>query len=207
MSSLSHDDVFALRLELSDQYLDENVIIKELKLILLENGFNNEDSVNQFLVEFYQKFGFNIELETVQSININPIQPPSQSTQILNNFINSVYIQNNTPELNNYNNNISEILENLNQIINLVNNSVGPPPMDDVKVTLKDESRIKKYKLSENKEEKCSICMSSLEKENHVWELPCGHIFHQDCISKWLKEYNYKCPICRQETGESKFDV
>ena len=49
--------------------------------------------------------------------------------------------------------------------------------------------------------------MSPLQKENDIWELPCGHIFHQDCIGKWLKEYNYKCPICRKETGEGKFDV
>ena len=151
MSSLSHDDVFALRLELSDEYLDENIIIKELKLILLQNGFENEEDVNQFLVEFYQKFGFDISLETIQSISINPIQPPP-AFQFLNSIINNVYIQNNQPAVNN--NNISDMLESFNQIINLVNNSVGPPPMDDVKVTLKDESTIKKYKLTEDKEDK-----------------------------------------------------
>ena len=91
MSTLSHDDVFALRLELSDEYFDENVIIRELKLILLQNGFENEEAVNTFLVEFYQKFGINISLETIQSVNINPIPPPP-SVQMLNSLINNLFI-------------------------------------------------------------------------------------------------------------------
>lgn len=204
MSTLSHDDVFALRLELSDEYFDENVIIRELKLILLQNGFENEEAVNTFLVEFYQKFGIDISLETIQSVNINPIPPPP-SVQMLNSLINNVYTQNNSPN-NPVTFNITNMFNFINQMID--NEMQLPQPnLEDVKVTLKDESKIKKYKLEDKKEEKCSVCMSGLEKGNDVWELPCGHIFHQDCIKTWLKEYNYKCPICRKETGEGKIDV
>ena len=63
MSSLSFDDLFALRIELSDEFQDENIIIKELKMILLRNGFNNMDEVNNYLVEFYNNFGINISLK------------------------------------------------------------------------------------------------------------------------------------------------
>ena len=207
MSTLSHDDVFALRLELIDEYLDENKIIKELKLILLQNGFENEEIVNQFLVDFYKNFGLDISLETITSININPIQQQPPSVQMLNSLINNMYIQSNPSSFPNEINNISDMLNGFNQIINLIHNTAPPVEMNDVKVVLKDESKIKKYKLDCKLDSKCSFCMNCLDKDEDVWELPCGHIFHQDCIKKWLKEYSYKCPICRKETGEGHIDI
>ena len=32
--------------------------------------------------------------------------------------------------------------------------------------------------------------------------LPCKHYFHSNCIKEWLKNYNYKCPICQNPCGE-----
>jgi hypothetical protein len=87
----------------------------------------------------------------------------------------------------------------------------GPmgPILQDVVSTL-DESekdKLKVYKLSEKKEEKCSVCMTDMNTDEQVCELPCGHTFHDDCIQPWLKEYNYKCPICRKEVGKPKHNV
>ena len=31
--------------------------------------------------------------------------------------------------------------------------------------------------------------------------------FHTDCVTHWLKEYNYKCPICREECGQAKYHI
>jgi hypothetical protein len=39
----------------------------------------------------------------------------------------------------------------------------------------------------------CSIC---LDVAKSVRELPCGHQFHDACISEWEK-YNLTCPNCR----------
>lgn len=61
-----------------------------------------------------------------------------------------------------------------------------------------DLSKIKEYKitdLGENTE--CTICMESLLKDQIVKELNCRHVFHSDCIGRWLVNYNDKCPICR----------
>ena len=43
--------------------------------------------------------------------------------------------------------------------------------------------------------EECCICMDT--DNNSEWSiLPCGHKFHGQCISQWLRS-NQTCPICR----------
>ena len=37
--------------------------------------------------------------------------------------------------------------------------------------------------------------------------IKCNHIFHPECIDKWLCEHSYKCPICREPAGEYKADI
>ena len=83
------------------------------------------------------------------------------------------------------------------------------PAMEDVRTTLDDEDsdNIKKVTLENKLEQNCIICMSSMDKEQEVAELPCEHFFHSDCIGPWLKEYNYKCPICRKEVGKAKYNL
>uniref|UniRef100_A0A7N0VMX2 RING-type E3 ubiquitin transferase n=1 Tax=Kalanchoe fedtschenkoi TaxID=63787 RepID=A0A7N0VMX2_KALFE len=45
----------------------------------------------------------------------------------------------------------------------------------------------------------CSVCLSSLEDEEVVRQLPnCSHAFHVECIDKWF-EFNSSCPLCRTE--------
>lgn len=42
----------------------------------------------------------------------------------------------------------------------------------------------------------CSICFNNI-KSYHNGILPCGHMFHSDCILKWI-ERSSTCPLCRQ---------
>ena len=45
----------------------------------------------------------------------------------------------------------------------------------------------------------CAVCLSMLEKEEMARLLPnCKHIFHAECIDKWLSSHS-TCPICRTE--------
>ena len=44
----------------------------------------------------------------------------------------------------------------------------------------------------------CIICMENFEENEKVKQLYCGHIFHGDCIDKWL-EKEKKCPFCKAE--------
>lgn len=44
----------------------------------------------------------------------------------------------------------------------------------------------------------CSICLTELEKEDEVSQLSrCTHVFHMDCIEKWIQRDHFTCPICR----------
>ena len=55
---------------------------------------------------------------------------------------------------------------------------------------------IKKY--SKNKEKKCSICLLKYQKPDILKEFPCNHIYHKNCILKWLNNSNI-CPLCKYE--------
>ena len=113
-----------------------------------------------------------------------------------------------------YNHNLSPI--NINNLIgNLLNlSNIGSLQFNnhttqDVISTLdeSDNDKLNIYTLTENKEDNCSVCMSELNIDEHVCELPCKHTFHNDCIQPWLQQYNYKCPICREEVGKPKHHI
>nr|XP_027069731.1 E3 ubiquitin-protein ligase RNF38-like [Coffea arabica] len=44
----------------------------------------------------------------------------------------------------------------------------------------------------------CPICLEDLVLGSEVTRLHCYHVFHGDCIRKWLQE-SHMCPLCRSE--------
>ncbi|KAL0408672.1 UNVERIFIED_CONTAM: E3 ubiquitin-protein ligase [Sesamum radiatum] len=44
----------------------------------------------------------------------------------------------------------------------------------------------------------CCICMEEFEEGCDGVCMPCSHVFHGDCIKKWLSTSHY-CPLCRFE--------
>ncbi|GAA0176208.1 ubiquitin-protein ligase [Lithospermum erythrorhizon] len=42
----------------------------------------------------------------------------------------------------------------------------------------------------------CGVCQNSLNPGQVVKQMPCMHLFHNDCILRWLQERN-SCPVCR----------
>jgi len=67
----------------------------------------------------------------------------------------------------------------------------------------KQQAKDDESKSDEKEEEdKCAICWSEFEEDEDVRRLPCIHLFHIECVDKWLK-MNKSCPICRQDIIKS----
>jgi E3 ubiquitin-protein ligase RNF115/126 len=47
----------------------------------------------------------------------------------------------------------------------------------------------------------CSVCMAEKTEEDigtEVYQLKCGHKFHQNCLVPWMKDHD-SCPNCRKK--------
>ena len=74
----------------------------------------------------------------------------------------------------------------------------------------KNEEEEKKKNKSKTKHKKpsspkvnlgidCSICMEDVGNKG-VYNLSCGHLFHQGCLNEWLLN-NDTCPMCREKVN------
>ncbi|EER19102.1 conserved hypothetical protein, partial [Perkinsus marinus ATCC 50983] len=44
----------------------------------------------------------------------------------------------------------------------------------------------------------CSVCLSSYQTDDVVTVLKCGHLFHDECVRKWIALAHVPaCPLCR----------
>ncbi|XP_050204652.1 E3 ubiquitin-protein ligase RHA2B-like [Mercurialis annua] len=44
----------------------------------------------------------------------------------------------------------------------------------------------------------CAVCLSEFGDGDYVRKLvKCKHVFHRDCVDKWLQQYLATCPLCR----------
>ena len=41
----------------------------------------------------------------------------------------------------------------------------------------------------------CSICLGEYEDGEKLVQLPCGHIYHEDCVGSWTTNHT-RCPLC-----------
>jgi hypothetical protein len=55
---------------------------------------------------------------------------------------------------------------------------------------------------SSNPSKSCNICLEDFKRAEKLLQVKsCKHVFHTDCIEKWLKE-NRTCPVCRATIGD-----
>lgn len=58
--------------------------------------------------------------------------------------------------------------------------------------------RSRRVNNGEEVDESCSICLAEFDKEDVVSKVSkCGHIFHMECIERWINSDHFTCPLCR----------
>ncbi|KAK9276915.1 hypothetical protein L1049_006453 [Liquidambar formosana] len=43
----------------------------------------------------------------------------------------------------------------------------------------------------------CAVCLCKIEEGEEMRELRCDHLFHRDCLDRWLGHRHATCPLCR----------
>lgn len=66
----------------------------------------------------------------------------------------------------------------------------GQPPASKASI-----DAMPSVKIAESGRE-CPICLEQFEVDGDAKEMPCKHLFHGDCVDKWLKIHG-SCPVCR----------
>jgi E3 ubiquitin-protein ligase RNF115/126 len=49
----------------------------------------------------------------------------------------------------------------------------------------------------------CTVCCDAITMGTKGMFMPCGHVYHPDCLTPWL-EKNNTCPVCRFELPTEK---
>lgn len=131
-------------------------------------------------------------------------------------FLNNINVNDNRDNfrLNNRNRNFIRRNEGSGNLSNSENSdidSLDDLGLDDIDGL--DEDMIKQYpsskikdinKLTEDKK-RCSICLENFKNGDDSIILPCIHIFHAECIKKWMKRKN-ACPICKSKIDNNEID-
>jgi len=102
-------------------------------------------------------------------------------------------------------------LDTFSQILNGSNSLINQ--------SLNDESKYKKvldekgldqiesviYNSDEFPDNKqCPISFLDFKQGEEISKLPCGHIFHEESILKWLENEQANCPVCRYELSSKE---
>jgi E3 ubiquitin-protein ligase RNF115/126 len=87
----------------------------------------------------------------------------------------------------------------ISQLLNQLENT-GPPPATTTQLENLPIVTISEADVERNLE--CAICFDDFQLNDKGRRLPCKHIFHEPCITEWLKLHG-TCPICRKNmSGE-----
>ena len=72
-------------------------------------------------------------------------------------------------------------------------------PGCDRKIKLSYFTTFNTETVMEKNHENCSVCLEEYGYIMNIAETNCGHKFHYDCITSWIKSDKKSCPLCRTD--------
>lgn len=76
-------------------------------------------------------------------------------------------------------------------------NRYGTPPAAKSAIEALEDKTVDEDMMSSELAQ-CPVCMDEFELGMVVKQMPCKHVYHSDCIVRWLELHN-SCPVCRYE--------
>ncbi|EPS43461.1 hypothetical protein H072_2510 [Dactylellina haptotyla CBS 200.50] len=70
----------------------------------------------------------------------------------------------------------------------------APPPASEENIKNLPKVHVSQAEVDEGTE--CVICQDEYKVDEEVVKLPCKHIYHEECVKRWLETHD-ACPICR----------
>jgi len=61
--------------------------------------------------------------------------------------------------------------------------------------------KVSQYEECDDGDGVCPICLANFVVGDMVRELPCSHLYHQDCVDRWL-QIQKRCPMCKRDITE-----
>ncbi|GMH73288.1 hypothetical protein TrRE_jg1613, partial [Triparma retinervis] len=74
----------------------------------------------------------------------------------------------------------------------------GPPPASEKVLRTIPEIVVGEEDLVDEANRECCVCLEENAIGSTVKRLPCGHLFHPQCIDGWIT-HHCTCPVCRYE--------
>ena len=199
-NSLDVSDNVEDDIDSDDEVLDDDDSDDEIS----DDEVIDNDNDDEIIEEANSNDGTSLQVPPLMIPFPPNVAPNNQMLSAIGNLLNNNYSGNLPPAPPNHQ---ANLINALNQLLNIGN--LAPPPMEDVKATLDDSDMdtLEVKTAEEDLDITCSISMTKIKKGDKYVTLPCEHTFQESCIRTWLKEYNYKCPVCRKECGKPKYDI
>ena len=85
--------------------------------------------------------------------------------------------------------------------------AAGPPPASRAAIRRVPLVTVQADELLKDSNDTCCVCLEPHEVGSVAARLPCGHLFHESCVTSWLTRH-CSCPVCRYElaTDDAAFE-
>eukprot|EP00928_Gymnodinium_smaydae_P044675 TRINITY_DN29802_c0_g1_i1.p1 TRINITY_DN29802_c0_g1~~TRINITY_DN29802_c0_g1_i1.p1 ORF type:complete len:269 (+),score=44.21 TRINITY_DN29802_c0_g1_i1:110-916(+) len=86
--------------------------------------------------------------------------------------------------------------------------SPGSPPASPAALRALPHIKVSQHDIKVSESSECTVCFESMELGQPGVRIPCGHLYHEDCITQWLSKSN-ECPVCRYElpTDDKEYEI